>query len=119
MLWSRQIEEHRFRRQVPIGKFIADFACHEARLIVEIDGGQHDSSSEAETTRTRFLRGEGCRVLRFWNNEALDNPEGTRTVIAENHRWGPPIQTLPHQVWRLSRLKDIRVLPRSLKGCAE
>src|SRR6516165_547385 len=58
MLRSRQTEDCRFRRQVPIGGFIADFACHAARLIVEIDGGQHDPSSESEASRTRFLEGE-------------------------------------------------------------
>ena len=73
ILRSRQTEGYRFRRQVPIGGFIADFVCHEARLIVEIDGGQHDPSSEAEASRTRFLEAEGYRVLRFWNNEVLDN----------------------------------------------
>ena len=65
MLRSRQTEGHRFRRQVPIGGFIADFVCHAARLIVEIDGGQHDRSSEAEASRTRFLEAQGYRVLRF------------------------------------------------------
>ena len=84
MLRSQQTEGHRFRRQVPIGGFIADFVCHAARLIVEIDGGQHDSSAEEEASRTRFLEGEGYRVLRFWNNEVLDNPEGVRSAITEN-----------------------------------
>src|SRR5215468_8429916 len=64
ILRSRQTEGYRFRRQVPIGGFIADFVCHAARLIVEIDGGQHDPSSEAEERRTRFLEAEGYRVLR-------------------------------------------------------
>jgi len=67
-LWQilrlRQTQGNRFRRQVPIGPFIVDFVCHEARLIVEIDGGQHDPSSEVEASRTRFLEGEGYRVLR-------------------------------------------------------
>ena len=90
MLRSRQTEGYRFRRQVPIGGFIADFACHAARLIVEIDGGQHDPSSESEASRTRFLEGEGYRVLRFWNNEVLDNSEGVRPAIAEAlHQGGP------------------------------
>jgi very-short-patch-repair endonuclease len=86
LLRSRQTKGYRFRRQVPIGHFIADFVCHEARLIVEIDGGQHDPLSKSEASRTRFLEGEGYRVLRFWNNEVLANPEGARTVIAENLR---------------------------------
>ncbi|HJU17653.1 MAG TPA: endonuclease domain-containing protein [Stellaceae bacterium] len=94
-LRSRQMERYRFRRQVPIGRFIADFVCHEARLIVEIDGGQHDPASEPEARRTRFLEGEGYRVLRFWNNEVLENPDGVQIMIAEALRRvhphpGPP-----------------------------
>jgi very-short-patch-repair endonuclease len=95
MLRSRQIEGHRFRRQVPIGRFIADFVCHAARLIVEIDGGQHDRSSEAEATRTRFLEAEGYRVLRFWNNEVLDNPEGVRAAMADALHQSSPSSNLP------------------------
>jgi very-short-patch-repair endonuclease len=77
-LRSRQTEGYRFRRQVPIGRFIADFVCHEARLIVEIDGGQHDPSSDIEASRTRFLESEGYCVLRFWNNEVLNNRRARR-----------------------------------------
>ena len=91
LLRSRQTKRYRFRRQVPIGRFIADFVCHEARLIVEIDGGQHDRLSELEVSRTRFLEREGYRVLRFWNNEVLDNPEGVQAVIAENLHRGHPL----------------------------
>lgn len=86
-LWQRlrfrQTHGFRFRRQVPIGSFIADFVCHEARLIVEIDGGQHDPASDYEFRRTRFLEGEGYRVLRFWNNEVLENPDGAQEGIAQ------------------------------------
>jgi very-short-patch-repair endonuclease len=104
ILRSRQTEGYRFRRQVPIGGFIADFVCHQARLLVEIDGGQHDPSSEGEASRTRFLEAEGYRVLRFWNNEVLDNPEGVRAVIADalhqdstsRNRPLTPTPTLPH-----------------------
>src|SRR5262249_28002322 len=73
MLRSRQTEGYRFRRQVPIGRFIVDFVCRAARLIVEIDGGQRGLLTEGEASRTRFLEREGYRVLRFWNNEVLDN----------------------------------------------
>jgi very-short-patch-repair endonuclease len=97
ILRSRQTEGCRFRRQIPIGPFIADFACREARLIIEIDGGQHDPSSEQEASRTRFLERDGYRVLRFWNSEVLGNPEGTRTVIIEMLHRDHPTQTLPHQ----------------------
>jgi len=97
MLRSRQNQGWRFRRQVPIGGFIADFVCHEARLIVEIDGGQHDPSTEEEASRTRFLEGEGYRVLWFWNNEVLDNPEGVRSVILADLHRVTPTPTLPHR----------------------
>ena len=97
LLRSGQTEGYRFRRQVPIGRFVADFVCHTARVIVEINGGQHDLSSEEEASRTRFLESEGYRVLRFWNNEVLGNPEGVHSVIAENLHQVTPTQTLPHQ----------------------
>ena len=63
-----QIDGHRFRRQVPLGRYIADFVCHDARLVIEIDGGQHQGSAPQEAERTRFLQDQGYRVLRFWNN---------------------------------------------------
>ena len=82
MLRLHQMDGHRFRRQVPIGRFVADFACHDARLVVEIDGSQHDAASPGEIERTGFLEREGYRVLRFWNNEVLTNLEGVYDVIA-------------------------------------
>ena len=83
MIRQRQAGGFRFRRQVPLGGYIADFVCHEARLAVEIDGGQHDLDSADELKRTRFLEGQGYRVLRFWNTDALQNPEGVWTAIAQ------------------------------------
>lgn len=67
-----------FRRQSPIGPYIVDFAWLSGHLVVEIDGGQHaDSSGMArDATRTLWLESQGFRVLRFWNNEVLENPEG-------------------------------------------
>jgi very-short-patch-repair endonuclease len=69
-----------FRHQVPLGPYYADFASHGARLIVEVDGGQHTPERDAQ--RTRFLEGEGYKVLRFWNNEVLENLDGVLAVIA-------------------------------------
>jgi len=83
ILRSQQMQGFKFRRQVPIGRYIADFVCHEARLIVEIDGGQHDHASPQESERTAFLQTEGYRVLRFWNNEVLANLDGVYTRITE------------------------------------
>jgi very-short-patch-repair endonuclease len=73
----------KFRRQQPIGPFFVDFVCLERRLIVEVDGGQHaGSSSDAE--RTRWLQAQGYRVLRFWNNDVLANPDGVAQVILDS-----------------------------------
>ena len=82
VLRLRQMDGCKFRRQVPIGRYIADFTCHEARLIIEIDGGQHDPSESDEIERTQVLEHQGYRVLRFWNNEVLTNLEGVYEAIA-------------------------------------
>jgi len=78
---QRQLNGYRFRRQVPIGCYIADFVCFEARLIVELDGGQHSQSRAYDARRERFLTGEGYQVLRFWNNDVLQNMDGVFQVL--------------------------------------
>ncbi len=99
-LWQvlrlRQMSRYKFRRQVPLGRYIADFVSHEARVIVEIDGGQHDLLSPHEVERTTFLQNEGYRVLRFWNNEVLTNLAGVYDTIADALGRRTPTQTLPH-----------------------
>jgi very-short-patch-repair endonuclease len=84
-LWSvlrnRQLSGAKFRRQQPIGPFIADFVCQELRLVIEADGGQH-ADNIRDKRRTAFLEGKGYRVLRFWNNEILGNLDGVAQVIA-------------------------------------
>jgi very-short-patch-repair endonuclease len=71
----------KFRRQHPIGRYVVDLACIEARLVVEADGGQHaDSASDA--VRTRYLERGGWRVIRFWNSGILGNTEGVLLEIA-------------------------------------
>ena len=72
----------RFRRQVPIQQFIVDFASHRARLVTEVDGGQHNV--EADAPRTAVIEADGYRVLRFWNNDVLSNPEGVAQSIAQH-----------------------------------
>ena len=96
ILRSQQMNGCKLRRQVPIGRYIADFVCHGARLIVEIDGGQHDRSSPREAERSRFLQDEGYRILRFWNNEVLANLEGVHDTIAGELGRITPTPTLPH-----------------------
>jgi very-short-patch-repair endonuclease len=75
------LPEARFRRQVPLGAYFVDFCSHKAKLVVEVDGSQHGDAWAYDEARTLFLNGEGYRVLRFWNNEVLENLEGVLTAI--------------------------------------
>jgi very-short-patch-repair endonuclease len=77
---DRRLEGFKFKRQIPVGPYIADFICIERRLIVEIDGGQH-SESEHDRKRDAFLTSEGYRVLRFWNADVLTNMEGVIDMV--------------------------------------
>ena len=76
---------HKFRRQYLVGKYIVDFCCPQAKLIIELDGGQHNENGiiEKDKTRDEFLKNEGFRVLRVWNNEIDDNIEGVYEKIVE------------------------------------
>jgi very-short-patch-repair endonuclease len=89
-LWSRlrrkQLEGFRFRRQHPLGPYVVDFFCAEAKLIVEVDGGQHADDND---TRTRWLESRGYRVIRFWNNDVLANTEGVQHMILDALRAAP------------------------------
>jgi very-short-patch-repair endonuclease len=69
-----------FRRQVRIGRYIADFVCHARRIVIEVDGGQHDGSA-ADKKRARILEANGYRVLRYWNNDVLSNIDGVLADI--------------------------------------
>ncbi|RWK61875.1 endonuclease domain-containing protein [Mesorhizobium sp.] len=81
-LRGRRLDRIKFRRQVPVGKFIADFVCAEARLIVEIDGSQH-ADSNYDRVRDAELKARGFRVLRFWNDDVLrDLSAVCDTIIA-------------------------------------
>ncbi len=82
-LWSELRHDQlgcRFRRQHPIPPYIVDFACVEAQLIVEADGGQHTDNDDQ--ARDEYLRLQGWRVIQFWNNEVLENRAGVLEVIA-------------------------------------
>jgi len=80
MLRAKRLDGWKFRRQYPIGTYIADFACPAARLIVEADGSQHADSAH-DARRNAWLLQQGWRVLRFWNNEILTNQEGVLTAV--------------------------------------
>ena len=72
-----------FRRQVPIGPYVADFACLKARLLIELDGGHHsqDDTAAKDEIRSRWLESEGYRVIRFWNAEPIENMSGILDTI--------------------------------------
>ena len=78
-LRGRRFEGAKFLRQFPIGPHVADFACRSARLAIELDGGQH--TPEGDAPRTRVIEAFGYRILRFWNNDVLQNTEGVLEVI--------------------------------------
>ena len=92
VLWHRlrrrQVAGCRFRRQHPLGGFIVDFVSLEARLVVEVDGGQHAERHGYDQERTAWLARRGYRVLRFWNNEVLANAEGVLDVIGREVELG-------------------------------
>ncbi|QDW43718.1 DUF559 domain-containing protein [Bradyrhizobium sp. KBS0727] len=71
---------HHFRRQATIGPYFADFATHRARIVIEVDGGQH-SGSGSDEVRSRYLEANGYRVLRFWNNDVMANLSGVLSAI--------------------------------------
>lgn len=85
ILWQhlrlRQFGGYKFRRQQPLGNYIVDFVCLGKRLVVEVDGGQHNSQHSYDEQRDAWLEQQGFRVLRFWNNEVLQNVEGVKGAI--------------------------------------
>ena len=85
ILWRHlrmwQLDGYKFRRQQPIGNYIVDFVCLESRLIVELDGGQHMEQSDYDAERDNWLRAQGFIVLRFWNNDVLNNVDGVTERI--------------------------------------
>jgi very-short-patch-repair endonuclease len=81
-LRNRRLDGYKFRRQVPVGPYVADFLCERARLIVEVDGGQHADATVRDNQRSAWLSQHGYRVQRFWNNEVLQNLDGVWERIA-------------------------------------
>ena len=86
LLWSRlrrkQMQAFKFRRQAPIGPDIADFACFELALVVELDGGQHATEIKHDDQRDAYMNARGYQVLRFWNNDVIENLDGVLETIS-------------------------------------
>jgi very-short-patch-repair endonuclease len=106
VLWfrlrDRRLAGWKFKRQVPIDRFIVDFFCADGKLIVEIDGGQHDQDRDRDADRTTALEAMGYIVLRFWNNDVMRNTDGVLEVILDTvgqQRSGPDSRnSLSHRV---------------------
>ena len=95
ILRNRQVLGYKFRRQYPIGNYVVDFVCKENKMIIEIDGGQHNTPEGilADENRTKYLQSVGYKILRFWNNEIDNNIEGVYQKIIEQIE---NIKTTPH-----------------------
>ncbi|MGH8175706.1 MAG: endonuclease domain-containing protein [Steroidobacter sp.] len=85
LLWyrlrDRRLNGYKFRRQLPIGPYVADFVCMSARLVVELDGGQHAEHANYDRERERYIRSERFEILRFWNNDVMSNLNGVLDVL--------------------------------------
>jgi len=99
LLWRhlrcRQVGEHKFRRQYPLGNYIVDFVCLKARLIVEIDGGQHAEQAEYDAKRDAWLEQQQFRVLRFWNTQVMQETAAVLAVIDATLNNDHPHPNLP------------------------
>lgn len=84
VLRDRRFQGAKFRRQVPIGPYVVDFTCCEKKVAIEIDGGQHNVTDPAEMKRTVYLKGQGYRVLRYWNNDVLQNLSGVLEDLSQH-----------------------------------
>jgi very-short-patch-repair endonuclease len=94
-LRQRQLNGHRFKQQVPIGPYIVDFACLAAKLVIEVDGGQHVDSVDHDERRTAWLEERGYRVLRFWNPEVLASTDEVLEAVLRALPATPPPRPSP------------------------
>jgi very-short-patch-repair endonuclease len=96
LLWrhlrSRRLAGYKFRRQVPVGNYIADFLSYESRMIIEVDGGQHAVRKEYDTRRDNWLREQGFRILRLPDNVVLKQRQVALEAIWQELQKPPPLQ---------------------------
>ena len=100
ILRNRQIMDLKFRRQQAIGEYIVDFCCYEKKLIIELDGSQHLEQQFADAKRTKMLEQSGFQVIRFFNNDVLNDIDGVLEYIIqkiENAQDNHPHPTSPIQ----------------------
>jgi very-short-patch-repair endonuclease len=110
LLWGQlrfwQIDGYKFRRQQPLGKYIVDFVCFEKGLIIELDGGQHAEQLNYDGERDAWLRAQGFSVVRFWNNEVLQNIGSVKETIFNKLEGIPFLSPSPQGGRRRTRGKD-------------
>ncbi len=86
-LWAylrlNRLDGMRFRRQHAIGRYVVDFCSPAAKLVIEVDGSEHLQQADQDATRTEFLESQGYRVLRFWNNQVLNDIDGVARAIQQ------------------------------------
>ena len=121
-LWQQlragRLQHYKFKRQQPMEKYIADFVCFEARLVVELDGGQHNGSS-SDVVRDDWLKAQGFIVLRFWNNEVFENLAGVmERILAQLLALPPSLQPLsrPGREATERRHRRLKILPHVANG---
>lgn len=90
----RQMSGYKFRRQFPLGHYIVDFVCLEARLIIEVDGGQHADEKYGDVQRDAWLKAQNFRMLRYWNNQVLNELDAVLADITQTLE-SPPSQPSP------------------------
>lgn len=94
-LRAKRFAGFKFRRQVPLGHYILDFVSYNPRLIIELDGSQHAMQSHYDRTRDAFFAAQGFQILRFWNNDIMENEEGVLATILNLLRHSPLPNPLP------------------------
>jgi very-short-patch-repair endonuclease len=121
LLRDRRLNGVKFRRQVPVGHYIVDFLCVGAKLIVEADGSQH-AESLRDNIRDAYLANQGWKVLRFWNNEVVQNREGVletilaHSLISSRPSSGPSGHLLPEGEGKSQTAAPEPLLPRGEGG---
>ena len=117
LLWQKlrfwQVDDYKFRRQQPLGNYIVDFVCLQKRLIVELDGGQHADKANYDTQRDAWLRDQGFSILRFWNNDVLNNIDGVMELIVKSLQGTPYLIPSPQGGRKKTRAVNRRTEPRS------
>jgi very-short-patch-repair endonuclease len=90
-LRAKRFAGYKFKRQVPMQRYIADFICYQPKLIIELDGGQHAERTYYDRRRDAFFVSQGFEVLRFWNNEVNENMDGVMQTILDILMKIPPL----------------------------